>query len=329
MKTLSGSQWLLTVLLGNMLTASCPSAVAQTGLPALKVGTANAIPAPPQLLKPEDGASVANMPAFYWTVVDGASSYSMQVAEDSEFSKLKMDQEEYSGTSVPITSPLQDGIRYYWRVRSESPSGPSAWSLIRTLTKKQELPNALAMISPPDKMNQDSLWVTFSWHPSSVAESYALNLLDLTVPCESGGYCRDTATGKDTVIRVGPLRYGETYLWWVFGEVPNSGWRTGDERTFTIGTPNVSISRGIEPFAKESARLESGALKYRLTQPERVRVRIFDVQGRLLSVLLDHRQNAGAYSLNLPADASGIGIQIVDFRAGAQTLRVLRSSASW
>lgn len=427
MKTLSGSQWLLAVLLVNMLTAVCPSAAAQTGMPSLKVGTANATPAPPLLLKPEDGASVANMPAFYWTAVDGASSYSLQVAEDSGFSKLKMDQEEYPGTSVPLTSPLQDGIRYYWRVRSESPSGPSAWSSIRTLTKKPDFLNAITMISPLDYVVLDSQSVTFSWHSSSLAESYTLNLRDLTNSCGAAGDCRLIPTGKDTTIRVGSLRNGVNYGWQIIGNrsdsVPVSGewrgfhidfpidtsgelpnalglispsedvtlesvwvpfswhpsnlvdyylldlcengeacrdintgkdtvitvgplrkrgfswrvlgirsnllWRTTESRNFLISSQADTTTRIIGTIAATpAAHLESGALEYRLTQAEHVRVRIFDTRGKLLSVLVDHRQDAGTYSLNLPADALGRGIQIIDFRAGAQTLRALRSSAN-
>lgn len=423
MKILSGSQWLVAVLLGNMLTANCPFAVAQTGLLPFGNSSAGAIPAPPMLLAPEDGASVANMPTFSWSEVAGASSYSLQVAEDSGFSKLKMDQKEWPGTSVPLTSPLQDSIRYYWRVRSESSSGPSAWSSIRTLTKKPDFSNAITMISPLNNVVLDSQSVTFSWHPSSLAESYTFKLWDISDYCGTGGDCREIPTGKDTVIRVDSLRNGISYGWKVIGnrsdsvavsgesrgflvdfpidtsgELPNAlglispsedvtlesvwvtfswhpsnlvdsysidlcedgdgcrgiftgkdtvitvgplqkwgyrwqvtgirsnlPWKTTGYRHFQISSQADTTTMVIgKPAAAPAVHMESGILKYRLSQAERVRVRIFDVQGRLLSVLVDHLQNAGSYSLKLPAAALGNGIQFVDFRAGAQTLRALR-----
>ena len=321
MKTPQVSKSLLAILLTYFLTSECHSGVPFLGAPRSGSGS-KVVPSPPQLLLPEDNASIVGRPVFSWSAVEGASGYSIQVAEDIGFLKLTMDQNGWTSTSVPLPGSWKEDFVYRWRVRCESPDGPGDWSSIRTYSTKQELPNAMAMIAPLNEDSMESQWVTFSWHSSNLAESYLLDLFELTVPCDSGGDCRDIRTGKDTVITVGPLRKGVKYGWWVFGERPGTGWRTGEERSFTIrGLRDPIAVRSIGTATLDAARIENGVLKYRLTKVEKVCIRMFNLHGRLLAMLVNQLQNAGHYSIQLPADARVSGIHVVDFRAGTRTLR--------
>lgn len=113
------------------------------------------IPPPPAplLLSPQNGATVTGFPIlFRWTVVPGATRYWFQLASDSMFTWLIVNDSTIVDT-VRIDS-MNPG-RYYWRVRASGISGWGAYSVgwwfyfsPVSVRPQERLPDGLFMSEP-------------------------------------------------------------------------------------------------------------------------------------------------------------------------------------
>jgi len=93
-------------------------------------GVAAAQPAVPDGLFPYDGEEfVERQTTFLWDAVPGATSYDFQVALDSGFATVLVDQVAQTATFVELqpAQALGQGVTYYWRVRANDGGGSSAW----------------------------------------------------------------------------------------------------------------------------------------------------------------------------------------------------------
>jgi uncharacterized protein YkwD len=86
----------------------------------------------PLLSEPKDDASnVSTTPLLKWGQVVGASSYEVIVASSSSFTQasVALNQANIPGTSYTVPSKvLSDNTHYWWKVRTNSMSGPGSWS---------------------------------------------------------------------------------------------------------------------------------------------------------------------------------------------------------
>jgi photosystem II stability/assembly factor-like uncharacterized protein len=86
------------------------------------------IPMPPTLLSPLDGATgISTSPTLVWTPSPGAESYSVQLSDTADFSRLVVDEVGLTTTSHDITGISIDAV-YYWRVGASNGLGTSDWS---------------------------------------------------------------------------------------------------------------------------------------------------------------------------------------------------------
>lgn len=84
-----------------------------------------AVPLAPNLLTPADGATnVSFKPSFSWTAVAQASSYLLEVSDDSGFSNIVYSA-SVANTSHTATTPLFASTTYYWRVTADNICGNS------------------------------------------------------------------------------------------------------------------------------------------------------------------------------------------------------------
>ena len=94
-------------------------------------------PTPPQLISPVNNAQCQQLiPTFTWNVVEGASSYGVQVATDANFTiPLVVDQSGITESQFAIVdSILLHNTQYYWRANATNAGGTSAWSDIWNFT---------------------------------------------------------------------------------------------------------------------------------------------------------------------------------------------------
>lgn len=89
---------------------------------------------PPTLTSPANSAiEISINPALSWNASNGASSYSLQVSMNSNFTTLVFNQSEIISTSYQVTN-LVEGTTYYWRVNASNSAGTSAWSDYQSFT---------------------------------------------------------------------------------------------------------------------------------------------------------------------------------------------------
>ena len=92
----------------------------------------------PGLLTPTNGASDTSLiPTFSWGSLAGASDYQIQVATDSGFGSIVID-ENVEDTSFVPAADLATGTEYFWRVRGENLCGGGEWSATFSFTTRLE-----------------------------------------------------------------------------------------------------------------------------------------------------------------------------------------------
>jgi hypothetical protein len=117
---------------------------------------------PLTLVSPASGTLTNdNTPTFNWSSVTAATSYRIQVDNNSDFSSPEFDQTT-SNTSI-TSSVLPDDI-YYWHVRVEAPGTPDPYSLDWTLEIDATGPGAPTLVNPtPNQSGVDTI-PNFAWN---------------------------------------------------------------------------------------------------------------------------------------------------------------------
>jgi len=154
------------------------------------------------LLTPEDGATgVPTMTSFAWGAKPGAGTYQLQVASDSAFANVVVNDSANSKTTSTLASPLDFGTMYRWRVRGRNAGGNGLWSEVRTFTTIVAAPEAVTLISPADGAAGVSTTPIFQWDAVASAATYKLQVA--TDSLFSAVVIRDTAlTGTSDSVAV-------------------------------------------------------------------------------------------------------------------------------
>jgi len=187
----------------------------------------------PQLVSPSDGASaVSRNPSLSWNAVDGATSYTVQVADDARFrgGDIKFERANVSGTTIDV-SGLSANTQYFWRVMAAGPTGESDFSDIWNFTTAATTLAAPMIDSPPNGATNVSTNPSLSWRSVDGATSYdvqvsehqnfSLLILDQNVQATSVG-----VTG---------LSAGKRYYWQVRARNASeaSGWSVASFTTLS------------------------------------------------------------------------------------------------
>jgi len=130
-------------------------------------------PLPPLLALPADG-SVHVWPSFdfNWSSSVGADSYRIQVATDTSFSNLVINQAGITGTSHHVTGLVANSL-HYWRVRAENTHDTGDWSERRIF---RATANAPVLSFPSNGASGIPLTTSISWNTVTGASSYTLQL---------------------------------------------------------------------------------------------------------------------------------------------------------
>ncbi|MBI3005411.1 MAG: fibronectin type III domain-containing protein [Ignavibacteriales bacterium] len=142
--------------------------------------TVPAVPAPPTLVSPVDGAlDVSTNPALSWNTVTGADSYRIQLSTDSLFSSTTFDQSGVTATTFNASS-LSLSTIYFWRVNAMNAGGSGDWSAVWSFTTVPPPPDMPTLFSPGNGTNELPTTLTLTWNAASGAESYRLQVATST-----------------------------------------------------------------------------------------------------------------------------------------------------
>jgi hypothetical protein len=89
----------------------------------------------PNLLSPANGATNQPLtPALDWSDVTGATSYTVQVSTNSNFSTTVVNQSGLTTSQYAVPSGLSNNTLYYWRANATNGSTTSPWSSVWNFT---------------------------------------------------------------------------------------------------------------------------------------------------------------------------------------------------
>jgi len=133
-------------------------------------------PTAPTLASPENGSTQQPTTIeLQWNSVSGAETYNLQVATDSLFSSILIDDEGISGTSHQVS--LGSDTKYYWHVQAENLAGASSYSDTWSFTTEfVAAPSAPELLSPANDAINVPTAASLVWHTSNGATRYHLQV---------------------------------------------------------------------------------------------------------------------------------------------------------
>ena len=212
-------------------------------------------PPTPSLLLPINGdTSQAISLSLSWNVVDGADSYRIQVATDSAFSTLLIN--DITTSTSRAVGPLSYLTKYYWRVNAKNPGGTSDYSSIWSFTTVIAPPNSPQLVSPQNNSSSVSLNPTLRWRKSFGADTYHVQLsLDQTFATT----IVDDSTLTDTLRLVGPLLDSTIYYWRVSAKNIGGASPFSNSRRFRTVPPPPAAPELLSP-SNDSTNLSNSVV---------------------------------------------------------------------
>jgi uncharacterized protein (TIGR02145 family) len=136
-------------------------------------GTAPGVPA---LSTPANNATGQPInPSLTWNTSSGATSYTLQVSTNSNFTSFVYNQSGLTNTSKQL-SGLSYLTQYYWRVSATNSYGTSNWSTVRNFTTTGTAPAVPTLSTPANNATGQPINPTLTWNTSSGATSYTLQV---------------------------------------------------------------------------------------------------------------------------------------------------------
>lgn len=117
-----------------------------------------------------NAAPLQRRPLFDWSNVNGATSYTLQIATDQAFAKLLVNL-NLTPSAYQMTSDLPANTLVFWRVRANGAYGAGTWSRVRHFTTPNP-PNTPGLVAPADAATVTGLTPTLDWSDSSPGLAY-------------------------------------------------------------------------------------------------------------------------------------------------------------
>lgn len=197
-----------------------------------------AAPADPALSSPADSA--INQPTILtlsWSAATRASSYHLQVAADTAFATLIMEDSTITSTSR-LVGTLSNASTYHWRVRAKNAGGTTAYTTARRFTTIVSAPAVPVLAGPDSGTTNQPLTLNVRWYPAARAERYHIQL---SVSSTFSSPLANDSTVTDTVRAITGLSNDVPYYWRV--RSINTGGASAYSSAWTFRTvvaiPNV------------------------------------------------------------------------------------------
>ncbi len=247
-----------------------------------------------RLVYPGPGDKVEPIDEFRWDTAPEAKMYTLQVANTPDFSPVQVTMRELTKTSV-ILSGLERGATLFWRVGSYDAEGRYTFTA-PVMFSVAELLAAVDLTSPEDGSVGVTAFATLEWIALDRADSYEIEV------SRSADFSdllfAETATRTQYSFD-SPLAYESTYYWRVRG-INKSGpgnWSATWMFTIAVGTATENLAdiptttRLQRPYPNPASHIV--AIPFELAERASVRIDVFDMAGRLVTIVEPGLANPG------------------------------------
>ncbi len=170
-----------------------------------------ALPASVRLTSPaNDSTGLPLALTLTWNVAVGATGYHVQVARDSLFTVLVLNDSNVTFPTKNLTS-LQNDQKYYWRVRAKNAKGSSLFSSPWRFTTIPGIPGAPSLLAPGNGGSNIPVNTTVRWSRVPNALAYYVQLGSDSTFATS--LVVNDSTVTDTVRAVTGLTQDTRYFW--------------------------------------------------------------------------------------------------------------------
>jgi uncharacterized lipoprotein YddW (UPF0748 family) len=286
-------------------------------------------PAEPQLIAPQDLAiNQSDTLTLSWNHAEGHLFYNIQVATDSDFSTIIIDQSAIEDSFLVITDLLgqQD---YFWHVSTSNGGGTGDYSSAYSF--RTGFPVIPVLATPENGATDLPLETTLFWYKADSAASYRLQFTTSEI-FFSRLMILDTILA-DTMITVEDLSSYTIYYWRTLA-INDYGASTWSEplafRTIDVSSIEEEISAPLVYHLKQNYPNPFNprtTIEYSIAQAGFVRLEVYDVLGRSLVSLIKGQQSAGRYKVSFDASDFPSGVYIYyliskDFRESKKMILV-------
>ncbi len=275
------------------------------------------IPNKPVLVSPSNGSHDLGLSAtLTWTGDSNSERYIVQVSKDSSFSSnLELFVAEYKNTQLSFRN-IVPGEIYYWRVKAFGQVGESQYSDVFSFKSGVPLPPVL--ISPAHATYNVSLSPVFTWHPSENASSYRIQVS--TVAQINNYFVIDTTVTDTTLASTIILLPNKKYYWHVNAQnnYGTSYWSSGfgfQTTVTSVDDENIPTEFSLKqnypnPFNPTTI------ISYQLPISSHVTLKVFDLLGREVAVLVNEEKSPGNYEVKFNGSNLASGIYFYRLNAG-------------
>ena len=285
-------------------------------------------PIAPVLFSPQDDTTNVNLtPTLYWLPVQYAQTYRIQLADNPAFNNMIINIGSLTSTQYPISTALQNNTWYYWRVNATNGAGTSPFSPVWKFKTVISPPVAApTLLSPPNGATNQSVTLTLDWNDVFGSQGYrvlvASDSLFISTPVDT------IIAPSQFTVPAGRLNPTTPYYWKVrayniggFGPFSTT-WKF---TTGLIGVTQLSTEIPVEfklhnnypnpfnPVTKikfdiPASHSEGGAIN--------VRIIIYDILGKEISVLVNEKLQPGFYETDWNASNYPSGFYLCRIIAG-------------
>ena len=271
-------------------------------------------PETPLLATPSDGSdSERDTVVVVWEYPENTGAFDLQVSTNPDFtSDLLVNETNYTDTLYQLTG-LHGQQEYFWRVRAHNPSGSGEFS--EAFSFRTGFPAQPVLAYPEHGETEVPIDVTFYWEETPAAETYRFQLATATgfLPHQM---VVDSMGVTDTTLIVSDLEHDKVYFWRIgaANEYGTSLWSSS--RGFTTKTAtHIAGEDGIPAEYSLSQNYPNPfnpatTIRYEIPEQGHVSIKIYDMLGREVAVLVDDVVAAGRYSVQFDASNLPSGIYI-------------------
>ncbi|MGD1047014.1 MAG: T9SS type A sorting domain-containing protein [Bacteroidota bacterium] len=268
---------------------------------------------------PDRSLNVPVAANFVWRRSANATSYTLQLSQDSMFVTSVVGDSTIVDTLRQLSLPAQ-GIRFFWRVRGRNATGSGPWSDVWSFTTIVSAPAAPTLISPSNGATGISINPTLSWNASSGTFSYRLQI---STSSSFSPLLLDSSGITGTSYSVSGLAQKTTYYWRV--SATNAGGTSlySNTSSFTTGTTSVEQICSKVPATYDLCQNypnpfnPNTTIQFSLPKATYVTLKIYNNIGKEVALLVSQYLSAGIYTTELNAAGLPSGVYFYRMQTGS------------